>query len=709
MWRVRGPQGEERALKVLLAPTESQRRRFALEARVLRRLDHPNLVQVLDAGQETGRDWLVMELVEGGSLEQRLRDGPLDPAEAARLARDLALALAHAHAQGVLHRDVKPSNVLLDREGRPRLTDFGLARDLTSEAERLSLSGNMLGTPGYWAPEQAAGLRDQIGPATDVYGLGATLYATLTGHPPYEARSLHEHLQLIEGAAPVPPSRHRPGLDPELERICLRCLRRSPAERFPGAADLARALDERLGRRSRPAPRRVARLPAAFVLAGAAGAGVVALLSLGQPADPPTAPAPLPQLRDLRLEPGPLLGKDTIVTEWPLADDDNYGASGWLAIGHRVLRGQAYAHESLLAWDLSVLPAGVALERAVLSLHGNHRWPLVIGAQPLDGSEWVEGTSLVDAVVDGVTWRDRPGGAPWCAELELPVAAEVVSPHPGRHDLDITPVVSACLVRGLGRCDLRLRPLGSIPTAEGNWTSVFSSSDGVERPRLTLTWRGDPPRPLPDESALEREAEARALVLLDQLPEAPRTRLVRASQALALAPHSQRVILARCRAAWALRLAEGPEGSAGDAGMVARADLARALPLGPEAHATAMELLEGHLTHVIPRTTFGFLSDLLQELERSHRPSAVPSQVLAALEALPLDGGGDLIRLHAQVSRCWGPEAAAVQRERVRQALLAAEPAAPRERSQLLALLVLWGEHWPDPEVERRARQLGSE
>jgi tetratricopeptide (TPR) repeat protein len=247
VYRARDPRtGERVAIKVLLGQgggaSETARRRFSREVDALRRLDHPGVVRVRDAGQERGRPYLVLDFVEGRSLQERLdREGSLPPREAASVALALAEAVQHAHEQGVVHRDLKPDNVLLEADGTPRLTDFGLMRDLDLERSRLTHTGTFLGTPGFWAPEQARGDRAAMGPGSDVYGLGATLYAMLTGGAPHVAGSLIELLVHME-RDPAPPSRLAKGLDAALDAICVRCLAREPARRYVTAGALASAL-----------------------------------------------------------------------------------------------------------------------------------------------------------------------------------------------------------------------------------------------------------------------------------------------------------------------------------------------------------------------------------------------------------------------------------------------------------------------------------
>ncbi|RMG17362.1 MAG: serine/threonine protein kinase, partial [Planctomycetota bacterium] len=223
---------------------EEARKRFLREAELSARLAHPGIVRVhtLACGSAGELD-LVLELVEGVSLAARLRSGSLAPGEAALLAENLARALAHAHARGVLHRDLKPSNVLLRAEdGAPTLTDFGLARELAEHRERLTRTGEVLGSPACMAPEQAAGELARVGPATDVYGLGAVLFAALTGRPPFAGKNLYSLLRQVLEAPPPRPSALVPSVPRALDAVCLRCLAKAPEDRYPTAAALAEDL-----------------------------------------------------------------------------------------------------------------------------------------------------------------------------------------------------------------------------------------------------------------------------------------------------------------------------------------------------------------------------------------------------------------------------------------------------------------------------------
>jgi len=242
VYRARGPDGQAVALKLLQQVNASARRRFQTEVAALARLRHPHVVSILAAGEHQRQPWLALELVEGESLEQRLLSGPLSIPEAIRIAQQLAQALSYVHSCGVLHRDLKPGNVLW-AQGQARLTDFGLARDDDSSLSRITSSGVFQGTPGYWAPEQARGELAVIGPRTDVYGLGAVLYACLTGEPPVRAASLQEFLAAAFSADASPsPRARRPEVPRWLDRLCQRCMALEPDDRPESVDAVARML-----------------------------------------------------------------------------------------------------------------------------------------------------------------------------------------------------------------------------------------------------------------------------------------------------------------------------------------------------------------------------------------------------------------------------------------------------------------------------------
>lgn len=240
----------EVAIKMLLNGTSldaSRLVRFQGEAQTTARLLHPHIVQLYEVGTWGDLPYLCLEYVPGGSLRRRLEAGPLPPREAADLVEKVARAVHYAHEQGVLHRDLKPGNILVTQDGSPKVADFGLAWRVDHD-ETLTHTGLILGTPNYMAPEQVQGDRARFGPAVDVYALGVILYETLTGRPPFQIQT-HEDLLLVPMREPVAPSALKPDLPRDLEVICLKCLRREASSRYGSAAalaeDLRRFLDGR--------------------------------------------------------------------------------------------------------------------------------------------------------------------------------------------------------------------------------------------------------------------------------------------------------------------------------------------------------------------------------------------------------------------------------------------------------------------------------
>jgi WD40 repeat protein len=229
------------ALKLIRSGPEAhpeERQRFRREALAVARLQHPNIVQVYEVGEHDGVPYLALEYAAGGSLAQQLRGAPQAPGPAAQLLETLARAVHAAHQAGVVHRDLKPANVLLTADGVPKVTDFGLAKQLESESVQTETTA-ILGTPGYMAPEQAGGRARQVGPSADVYALGAILYELLTGRPPFLAETVLATLEQVRTRDPVPPTRLQPGVPRDLETICLKCLHKEPARRYPTAEALA--------------------------------------------------------------------------------------------------------------------------------------------------------------------------------------------------------------------------------------------------------------------------------------------------------------------------------------------------------------------------------------------------------------------------------------------------------------------------------------
>jgi WD40 repeat protein/tRNA A-37 threonylcarbamoyl transferase component Bud32 len=229
------------AIKMILAgghAGEAELTRFKTEAESLARLQHPNIVQVHDVGEQNGTPYFSLEFCAGGSLDRKLRGTPLPPLEAARLIEILARAVHAAHQAKVIHRDLKPVNILLTEDGIPKITDFGLAKKL-DDASGQTQAGAIIGTPSYMAPEQAGAKSQEIGPACDVYALGAILYECLTGRPPFKGPSLRDTIRQVLSEEPVAPSHLLTQTPRDLETICLKCLQKEPARRYPSALALA--------------------------------------------------------------------------------------------------------------------------------------------------------------------------------------------------------------------------------------------------------------------------------------------------------------------------------------------------------------------------------------------------------------------------------------------------------------------------------------
>jgi tetratricopeptide (TPR) repeat protein len=229
------------ALKMMLSGAfagRDERTRFQREAEAVAAMRHPNIVQIHDSGELDGRLYFTMEYVDGGSLAQFLSGTPQPARQAAAIVETLARAVQVAHQGGIVHRDLKPSNVLLTVDHTPKITDFGLARRFESD-EHLTFTGTRVGTPSYMAPEQAAGKVGAIGPATDVYALGAIFYEMLTGRPPFRGESSIETERQVISDDPVPPCQLNSKVPRDLETICLKCLQKDPRRRYTTAAELA--------------------------------------------------------------------------------------------------------------------------------------------------------------------------------------------------------------------------------------------------------------------------------------------------------------------------------------------------------------------------------------------------------------------------------------------------------------------------------------
>jgi serine/threonine protein kinase len=249
------------ALKVMLAGSHASAAdvvRFRREAEAAAHLDHPGIVPIYEVGLRDGLPFFAMGFVDGPSLADRLATGPLPPREAAEIAYKVAVAIQFAHDRGIVHRDLKPANILLDAAVGPRVSDFGLAKRSTNESD-LTLAGQILGTPSYMPPEQAEGAGDAVGPSADIYSLGATLYASVVGRPPFQAASPVETLVQVVSQEPVPPRHLNPAVDRDLETVILKCLEKDPKRRYASANDLADDLGRYL--RGEPIVARVSSLP----------------------------------------------------------------------------------------------------------------------------------------------------------------------------------------------------------------------------------------------------------------------------------------------------------------------------------------------------------------------------------------------------------------------------------------------------------------
>jgi predicted Ser/Thr protein kinase len=233
------------ALKMILAGPHAgpeEVNRFRREAKAVARLQHPHIVQIYDIGEQQGLPYFALEFVAGGSLAAQLEGGPLPVRRAARLVETVARAMHVAHQAGIVHRDLTPGNILLTADGYPKVTDFGLAKVLDGASARTA-SGAVMGTPSYMAPEQAGGKSKDIGPAADVYALGAILYELLTGKPPFKAATPLDTILQVVSEEPVPPRQLNPQVPRDLETICLMCLRKQPERRYASAEALADDLE----------------------------------------------------------------------------------------------------------------------------------------------------------------------------------------------------------------------------------------------------------------------------------------------------------------------------------------------------------------------------------------------------------------------------------------------------------------------------------
>src|SRR6201993_1384305 len=222
--------------------TETHLKRFRREAEAAASLQHPGIVPIYEVGERDGSCYFSMKFVEGGQLDEVVRREPMSIRQSAELIAKVARTVHYAHEHGILHRDIKPGNILLDQNGEPHLTDFGLARLVEAEST-VTATLDVLGTPSYMAPEQASGGTAKVSKATDVYGLGAVLYQLFTGHPPFAGGTTYETIKLLLETEPRQPRMLNPKIDRDLSTICLKCLEKDPKRRYASALALAEDLD----------------------------------------------------------------------------------------------------------------------------------------------------------------------------------------------------------------------------------------------------------------------------------------------------------------------------------------------------------------------------------------------------------------------------------------------------------------------------------
>jgi len=222
--------------------TKAHLKRFRLEAEAAASLDHPCIVPIYEVGERDGQCYFSMKFVEGGQLDELVKQAPVSIPQAVELIAKVARTVSYAHEHGILHRDIKPANILLDAKSEPHLTDFGLARLVESESN-VTRTLEVLGTPSYMAPEQAVGNNAKVTSTTDVYGLGAVLYQLLTGHPPFAGGTTYETIKLLLETEPRPPRLWNPKVDRDLSTICLKCLDKDPQRRYSSALVLAEDLE----------------------------------------------------------------------------------------------------------------------------------------------------------------------------------------------------------------------------------------------------------------------------------------------------------------------------------------------------------------------------------------------------------------------------------------------------------------------------------
>ncbi|MFO0850399.1 MAG: protein kinase [Gemmataceae bacterium] len=413
--------------------------RFQTEAEAVAQLHHPNIVQIYQVGAEGGRPFVVLEFLPGGSLLEKTGNKPQPPREAAEVVRAVAAAMHHAHQHGVVHRDLKPANILFDAAGTPKVTDFGAAR-MTDAGRGVSSSltrvGEVIGTPQFMAPEQAGGRPTGTAPAVDVYALGAVLYHLLTGRPPFDGPDGLDILRQVVTADPVPPSRLQPGVPRELETVCLKCLEKEPARRYPTAQaladDLARYLAgepvkakpasaiERLWKKARRRPTEAGLL---VMVVAATVAGLAGVLVQWQAAEAARSDAEANAQSARVAETKAVYAKAAAETERDAAAVARATAAAALDSTRLALasdlwdKGEAAKAESLISADP---PPGVVRDWEWHHVRGVFRpwlWEVdLAGASGADGPQWVRGLAaspdgrrVAVAAWDPYQPADRPG------------------------------------------------------------------------------------------------------------------------------------------------------------------------------------------------------------------------------------------------------------------------------------------------------------